>query len=149
LYVVAERGREGFVYEPRFEHTAPWDELQVIDVDRSEIVVVSTPAVGRNARLTVTPGLLQIKYIWPSSVCDTRGNWVAIFQIKLLGGDGKRYRVYWNDIPVDFKVKVEEPDVVVIERPGDIGRLVGTVRVESGEQSVSKVTDVVKVCNKK
>ena len=147
LYVVTAKGSEGFVAEPRFEYTSTWRTFSIIYVDRSELVAVSTPATSPTARLSVTPGPLQIEYIWPSSACDDRGNWTAIFQVKISGGDGQSYKLYWDEEPVTYKVKVEELDVVLIERPGDIGRLVGTVRVESGGQRASMKADAIKSCN--
>jgi hypothetical protein len=149
LYVITKQGDEGFVYEPRFEHQALWDTLQVIEVERTEIKLVSTPAASHSARLVATPGPLQIQYAWPSSVCDSRGNWTAIFQVKISGGDGKNYRLFWDEEPIDFAVKVEELDVAVLQRPGSIGMLVGTVRVESGGQWASMKTSISKECNAK
>ena len=147
LYIVTGKGTKGFVAEPRFTYTSTWTAFTIINVDRSEVNLVSTPVTRLNARLVVTPGPLQIHYIWPSSICDAQGNWTALFMIKLSGGDGRNYKLYWNDEPVDLTVKVEEPDVAVFERPGDIGLLVGTVRVESGGQRASLQTSVSKRCS--
>jgi serine/threonine protein kinase len=147
LYVRIEEGSEGFVDEPRFVYTATWASLPVVEIDRSELILVSTPVSSRTVRLAVTPGPLQIEYVWPSSICHADGNWTALFLVKISGGDGQNYTFYWDEEPIPYTVKVEERDVAVIERPGSIGRLVGTVWVESGGKRVGQATSVRKSCS--
>lgn len=147
LYVRTEEGNEGFVDEPRVVYTATWASLPVVEVDRNELILVSTPVSSRAVRLVVTPGPLQIEYVWPSSICQADGNWTALFLVKISGGDGQNYTFYWDEEPIPYTVKVEERDVAVLQRLGSIGRLVGTVWVESGGQRASMGTSVKKSCS--
>jgi len=147
LYVLTQDKGEGFVYAPRFECTANWNALPVVEIDRATLVLVSTPVASHTVSLAIAPGLLKIEYIWPASVCDRQGNWTAVFLVKISGGDGKSYTLYWDEEPISYTVKVEERDVLVLERPGPDGRLVGTVWVESGGQRAGMETSVRKSCS--
>ena len=139
LHICNREGTEGFIYEPRFTCTVNWESLPLIEVP--EIVIVATP---RTSSLVVTPGTLDIVYIWPAVECNAGGGWTAYFTVKIAGGDGKNYVLYWDDQRVPFTVKEEERDVAVIQRPGIHGTLVGTVWVESGGQRVGKATSISK-----
>jgi hypothetical protein len=147
LHVRTAEGTEGFVHEPRFAYRATWTSLPVVEVDRSELEWVSTPVTDRTAVLVVSPGPLRIEHVWSSSVCHATGGWTAQFLVKISGGDGDSYALYWDEDPVPYEVKVDEPDVAVIRRPGDIGLLVGTIGVESGGQRASKAADARKSCS--
>jgi hypothetical protein len=69
------------------------------------------------------------------------GTWTAYFEVKLSGGDGCQYALYWDGEAVGFFVKAEERDVLVVRRPGT-GTLMGTLTVESGGERVSRQTSL-------
>jgi serine/threonine protein kinase len=129
LYVQHTGEIAGFVYAPWFTYTVEWASLPVIE---PENVPVMTP-IDRSS-LVVSSGPLKVAYVWPTGVCDGDGGWTAYFEIKISGGDGQSYRLYWDEKAVPFTVKPEEKDVAVIQLTGDRPVFVGTVWVESGGQ---------------
>lgn len=138
LYVQTGKDIQGFTYAPRFEYTVDWNLLQVVT---ATVVLVTPPTTGpTGGKLTISPGKLTIVHIWPASVCTGKDRWTAYFEVKISGGDGKSYRIFWDKVQVPYVVKGTEPDVAVIQRPGIPGLLVGTVEVESGGERVSLQT---------
>jgi serine/threonine protein kinase len=127
LRVQMDENVDGFVREPRFEYTLDWSSLPKV-----EIGDLSPPPSGGG--LAIPPGNLEIVRISPSAVCGENG-WTALFEVKIAGGDGRSYTIYWDQEPVEFTVRDVEPDVAVIELLGtEEGVIEGTVRVESGGQ---------------
>lgn len=138
LYVRTDRNIEGFVHEPRIEYTADWASLPIIEANITTPIPTSTPTpVG--GRLIVSPGPLEIVHIWPAGECST-GGWKAFFEVKIKGGDGRNYNLYWDGELVPYTVKETERDVAIIQRPGIRGLVVGTIMVQSGEQQVQQET---------
>jgi hypothetical protein len=98
----------------------------VVELDAFEVV--------SGDGLVIPSGDLEIVHILPTAVRDETG-WTALFEVKIAGGDGCSYTVYWDQEPVEFAVKDTEPDVAVIQVVGsEEGTIEGTVRVESGDQ---------------
>jgi hypothetical protein len=139
LYVRTIAGVTGFVYEPRFQYDADWDALPV----QAPANPIPMPTV-QQARLSIASGPLRIEHIWPSAACQTQGAWTAYFEVKISGGDGWNYALYWDEERVSYTVKAHEADVAIIQRPGSTSMIVGTVRVESGGQRVSLQTSIRK-----
>ena len=129
LHVQHTEDVTGFVYAPWFTYTVKWASLPVIEPGNVPTV---TP-IDRSS-LVVSPGPLEVVHVWPTGVCDGDGGWTAYFEIKISGGDGQSYRLYWDEKAVPYTVKPEEKDVAVIHLPGDRLVFVGTVWVESGGQ---------------
>jgi hypothetical protein len=86
----------------------------------------------------ITPGPLKIEYVWPAAVCNNEGGWTAYFDVKISGGDGDNYVLYWDQQRVPFVAKEAERDVAVIQFPGDRALFIGTVWVESGGQRAGR-----------
>ena len=82
----------------------------------------------------VAPGTLEIKYVWPAGECVSGLQWKAYFTVKIAGGDGRNYAIFWEQEKMVYSVKQEEKDVAIIQVPTNVGLLVGTVWVESGGQ---------------
>lgn len=136
LYVRMDEDFEGFVYEPRVEYTIDWASLPVIEVDITTPLPVPTPTpVGGS--LIVSPGTLTIVHIWPASVCS-EGGWTAYFEVKIKGGDGRNYKLYWDEVLVPYIVKESERDVAVVQQKGIRGMVIGTIAVESGGERVQR-----------
>jgi serine/threonine protein kinase len=132
LYIQTGKGVVGFVYEPRFEYTIDWDSLPVQEVKGT------APLAG--GRLVVSAGTLRIEHVWPGGECKEGGGWTAVFEVKISGGNGWSYKLYWDQEAVSYTVKAAEPDVAIIRRPVASGMIVGTVWVESGGQRVGEPT---------
>jgi serine/threonine protein kinase len=143
LFVHMDENLEGFVYEPRVEYAIDWTSLPVITVILK--IPTTAPIIHPDgSQLIVSSGPLQIVHIWPAGVCDEGGGWTAWFEVKISGGDGRNYKFYWDGEPVTYIVKEAEPDVAVIQRPGNRQTVIGTITVESGGQRESQETDVNK-----
>jgi hypothetical protein len=134
LYVQTADEIEGYVFADYFAWPGEWDELDEIEPTVTLVLPSPTP------RLRPPPGSLAIEYIWSSTDC-TPGGWVAYFEVKVSGGDGRNYTFYWDEEQVDYTIKPGERDVAIIQRPGIPGRLVGTISVESGGQRTSGQTN--------
>lgn len=137
IYARTAEGVEGYLWAPRFVYALKWDDLPVIAVTPTP---VPTPTPVCSSGLTVAPGALKIVHVWPSAVCGDSG-WMAYVEVKIAGGDGCNYFLYWDGEQVEYVVKASEPDVAVIVRPGG-GMLVGTVSVESDGKRVSQDTSM-------
>ena len=134
LYVRTDRNIEGFVHEPRTEYATDWASLPIIEPKITTPLPTSTPTpVG--GRPIISPGRLEIVHIWPAGECST-GGWTAFFEVKIRGGDGQNYKLYWDGELVSYTVKETERDVAIIQRPGTRGLVIGTIMVQSGEQQV-------------
>ncbi|MBN1937395.1 MAG: protein kinase [Anaerolineae bacterium] len=144
LYIRNSQAIEGFAYAPRFTYTADWQSLEIIT---PTVTVIPTPK-STPTGLVIAPGTLKIEHVWSAAVCNPTGGWTAYFEVRISGGDGKNYKLYWNTDPVSFVVKADnERDVAVIQFPGDRSFFVGTVWVESGGQRVGQDTSLGKpVC---
>jgi hypothetical protein len=94
--------------------------------------------------LIVSPGPLEIVHIWPAGICNEGSGWTAWFEVKISGGDGQNYRLYWDEELVTYIVKETEQDVAVIQRPGNRETVIGTITVESGGDQKSQGTTVTK-----
>jgi hypothetical protein len=136
----------GFVYEPRFVHQLDWSTLPVMEKDETTMLTVTAlPPSSPSSWLQVAPGPLQIVHVWPASECTgPQGSWVAYFEVKVSGGDGRAYTVYWDLQKVDYEVKAEERDVAVIQWPGYRDLIIGTITVRSGGQEAKMETSVRK-----
>jgi len=132
FYVETAREIEGFAYAPFFEWKGDYEALPTV-----QPTLTVTPRPTPSDRLRVEPGPLSIVHVWPSSVCNLEGGWTARFEVKIEGGDGVNYTLYWDDEQIPYTVKETEPDVAIITRPGIRGLLVGTVRVQSGGAEAS------------
>jgi hypothetical protein len=99
---------------------------------------LSELTTGKLSRI-VSPGPLEIVHIWPAGACST-GGWTAYFEVKIKGGDGRNYKLYWDGELVPYTVKESERDVAVIQRPGIKGLVIGTIMVQSGEQQMQQET---------
>jgi hypothetical protein len=82
--------------------------------------------------------------IWHRSEWISPSNdWKVYFEVKISGGDGCSYLLYWEGERVSYEVKPSEPDVAVLvfdNRRHDEGMLVGTIGVESGGQRAEEPT---------
>jgi tetratricopeptide (TPR) repeat protein len=131
LHVQMDGNVEGFVREPGFEYALDWSSLPT--VDREDLT--------RNGDLVVPLGDLEIVRISPTAVRG-ENEWTVFFEVKIAGGDGCNYTVYWDQEPVEFTVKPMEPDVAVIRRSSAQDMIEGTVWVESGNQRVAQQTSL-------
>jgi hypothetical protein len=127
----------GFVFAPRFTFETDWEAIPIKAVDDIVTVVPPTPASGQ---LVIAPGPLEIKYIWPASECGSGSQWTAYFTIKIAGGDGRNYKISWEEEQVSYRVKPEEQDVAVIQISTNVGLLVGSVQIESGDQRTEQAS---------
>jgi serine/threonine protein kinase len=132
LYVRTGKDIMGFVYEPRFDYEVDWESLPLHEAQGVE---VPPPA---SARLKVTPGPLQIVHVWPGGTCNADGGWTAYFEVKISGGNGTSYAIFWDQQEVRYTIKPEERDIAVFERPADRNLILGTVWVESGGERVGQ-----------
>jgi hypothetical protein len=132
FYVETEEGIKGYAFAPYFDST---DDIQALPTLQPTVTVTVLPT--RDLALEIAPGTLRIVHVWPSSVCNREGGWTARFEVKIEGGDGRNYTLYWDDELISYTAKESERDVAIITRPGIEGLLVGTVRVISGGQEAS------------
>lgn len=64
---------------------------------------------------------------------------MARFEVKISGGDGQNYALFWEGKQVDYVVKPDEANAAIIQWGWiDVSNIVGTVSVVSGEQQVSE-----------
>jgi tRNA A-37 threonylcarbamoyl transferase component Bud32/cytoskeletal protein RodZ len=131
FYVKTAGDVEGYAYAPYFDWPGNFDELDEI---QPKTPVPTTPPL---TDLRVSAGTLQIVHVWPTSVC-TQGGWTAYFEVKIDGGDGRSYALYWDEEQTEYTVKESEKDVAIVQRPGHEGLLVGTITVRSGGQADSQ-----------
>ena len=143
LYVQTSKDIKGFVYASRFDYDVDWESLPIIP---SPVTIPSAPTstatTPTSTGLVVTPGPLKIEHIWPAGVCEARGGWTAYFEVKISGGDGKNYKLYWEEEQVSYTVKDTERDVAVLRFSPNRTFFIGTVSVESGGERVSQATSV-------
>jgi hypothetical protein len=91
-----------------------------------------------STRLQIAPGPLQIVHVWPGGTCNADGSWTAYFEVKISGGNGANYTLFWDQQQVRYTIKPGEADVAVFQRPGDRDLILGTVWVESGGERVGQ-----------
>jgi hypothetical protein len=141
FYVRTGDDVEGYAYGPYFAWPGNMEDLEVIEPKTA--VPTSLP----RSALNVSAGTLRIVQVWPASLC-IEGGWNAFFEVKIAGGNGRSYVLYWEDERVSHEVKDAERDVAVIQRPGVGGVLVGTITVRSGDQTASQAVSAQKPnCN--
>ncbi|MBN2393997.1 MAG: protein kinase [Anaerolineae bacterium] len=128
LYVQLGSGIQGFTFAPRFRFDFEWDALPVQEVT-SDCPIVTT-SVPISPPIASTPVRFDRDPPWWSAQC-VQGGWVAIFEVKVSGGNGI-YQFYWDDQLVEAKPKANDSGVYIITRPGIRGTLVGTIKVVSG-----------------
>ena len=132
FYMEPQDGVKGYAYAPYFSWGGELTTLPIIQPTGS-----TTPKPPSGSGLRITPGPLDIDHIWPASVCHRGGGWTARFEVKIKGGDGRNYRLFWNEEHVPYTVKESERDVAIVTRTGAEGLMVGRISVESGGDRVS------------
>ncbi|MBN1581521.1 MAG: protein kinase [Anaerolineae bacterium] len=130
LYIVQD-DIVGFVDETRFSYTIDWDSLRIIDVKDSIAIVLPNASEA----LAIPAGVLRIEYVQAASECLT-GGWMAYFEVRISGGDGQNYSLFWDQTLIPFSVQEAEKDVAMIQFVGGSTPFAGTVWVESGGQRV-------------
>jgi len=136
LYI-AQGGIPGYVYEPWFDYTLDWSTLSIIEV--ADLITVAPSNASRG--LVISAGELKIEHVWPTYDCHA-GGWTAYFEVKITGGDGRNYKLFWDLTPVSYTVKETERDVAVIQFVGNRSLFIGTVWVESGGNRVGQATSL-------
>jgi hypothetical protein len=126
IYVETETGIQGYAYAPYMQWEGDLGSLPAVE---------PTVTVAPQVSPTVPATPLEIEHLWWGAPCID-GIEMVMFDIKVKGGTGE-YDFYWNDTLIEAEPNLNDPGVFVILRPGGAGWTTGTLRVVSGDQSLS------------